>query len=250
MGLVTGLDNGCPMKIAPAAILLHQNVPGAADFIADLCSMTHQTSMAVSAGLAQAFGLAYCLKSDADKFNSAEFVQVVVSASKKGRDYFPETLTEDDITARLGLCADYADWPPERCVAEMENGCCYVFCSLPFSYMCFLRNPRSIESLYAVVSAGGDADTNGSMVGALLGALNGWGIFPAHLVDELRDKDELLDVAKRLSDVYKGRYLIIVQSPDCFRRSEVIFVICEILLAGWLSRAGYGWAENCTEQAK
>jgi ADP-ribosyl-[dinitrogen reductase] hydrolase len=228
--------NGCAMKIAPTALLLRKDVPGAAHFIADLCSMTHRTSMAVSAGLAQAFGLAYCLRSGPGTFDPAEFVRVVVSASRKGRDYFPDTLTEDDITERLAFCADYAEWPPERCVAEMENGRGYVYCSLPFSYMFFLRNPRSIESLYEVVSAGGDTDTNGSMVAALLGALNGTGIFPAHLVDELEPRDELLDVANRLCDLFRCRYLVIVQTPDCFARSDAIFVIGEFLLTGWLSR--------------
>lgn len=230
----TNAGNGCAMKIAPAALLLHQDVPGAAHYIADLCSMTHRTSVAVSAGLAQAFALAYCLRSGAEDFDPAEFVRVVVSASQKGRDYFPDTLTEDDITERLALCVDYAEWPPERCVAEMENGRGYVFCSLPFSYMFFLRNPKSIESLYEVVSAGGDADTNGSMVGALLGALNGTRVFPDHLVDELDAKDRLVDVANRFCGLFKSRYLVIVQSPDCFARSEGTFVISEFLLTGWL----------------
>jgi ADP-ribosyl-[dinitrogen reductase] hydrolase len=228
--------NGCPMKIAPTALLLHQDVPGTAGFIANLCGMTHRTSMAVSAGLAQAFALAYCLRSGPENFDPAEFVKVVVDASRKGRAYFPDTLTEDDITERLALCADYAEWPPERCAAEMENGRGYVFCSLPFSYLLFLRTSRSIESLYEVVSAGGDTDTNGSMLAALLGALNGPKIFPDHLVDELDAKDELVNAANRLCDLFKCRYLVIVQSPDCFARSDAIFVISEFLLTGWLSR--------------
>ena len=233
----TNAGNGCAMKIAPAALLLHRDVPGAAHFIADLCSMTHRTSMAVSAGLAQAFALAYCLRSGPNYFDAAEFVRVAVSASHRGRDCFPETLTGDDITDRLALCADYAVWPPERCVVEMENGRGYVYCSMPFSYMFFLRNPRSIETLYQVVSAGGDTDTNGSMVGALLGALNGIDIFPVHLVEELEARDELVDVANRLYGLFRWRYLVIVKTPDCFAKSEDIFVIGELLLTGWLSRA-------------
>jgi ADP-ribosylglycohydrolase len=181
----------------------NQDIPGAAAFIADLCSLTHQTTVAVSAGLAHAFGLAYCLDADPATFNAAEFVEVVVNASRIGRDYFPETLNEDDITERLALCHDYALWSPERCMAEFENGRCYVYCSLPFSYMIFLRNPTSIESLYDVVNATLDRDTTGSMTGALLGALNGTSIFPAHLVNELEAKDQLVEVGHRLCDVLK-----------------------------------------------
>lgn len=200
-GKITGMGNGCPMRIAPAALLLQQEIPGSSDFIGQLCSITHQTSVAVSAGLAHAFGLAYCLKSDTAVFDPGEFVQVVVNASRKGLAYFPETLTEDDITERLALCDQYADYPPERCNAEI-SGRCYVYCSLPFTYMFFLRNPRSIESLYEVVSQGQDADTNASMCGALLGALNGTSIFPDHFVKELEAKDQLVEVANRLCDVF------------------------------------------------
>jgi ADP-ribosylglycohydrolase len=112
-------------------------------------------------------------------------------------------LTEEDITTRLALCENYYTYPPERCVEEFQNGRCYVYCSLPFTYMFFLRNPTSIDSLYEVVSAGGDADSNGSMLAAMLGALNGTKVFPAHLVDELDGKDALLDLANRLCDVFK-----------------------------------------------
>lgn len=201
-GKIIGTGNGAPMKVAPAALLLVQDIPGATEFIGDLCSMTHQASVAVSAGLAHAFGLAYCLQADPTTFNPPGFVQAVVNASKIGTNYFPGTLTEDDITIRLALCHDFANWTPERCVAEMENGRCYVYCSLPFSYMFFLRNPTSIDSLYEVASAGGDTDTNSSMASSLLGALNGTAAFPAHLVDELDARDQLVDMANRLCDLF------------------------------------------------
>lgn len=200
-GRISGMGNGCPMRVSPTSLLLVQNVPGAANLIAEYCSMTHQTSLAVSAGLAHATGLAYCLQSDPATFNPGEFVQIVVNASRKGRAYFPETLNEDDITERLALCGNYAHYPPERCNAEF-SGHCYVFCSLPFTYMLFLRSPRSVESLYEVVSQGQDADTNGSMCAALLGALNGTAVFPDHLVEELEAAGRLVETANRLCDLF------------------------------------------------
>jgi len=202
-GKITGLGNGCPMKIAPAALLLMQDIPQTGDFLADLCSMTHQTSVAVSSGLAHAFGLSYCLESESNEFNPSDFVKFALYGSRKGKSRYPETLTEEDLTERLALCDNFADYTPERCVEEFQGGRCYVYCSLPFSYMFFLRNPTSIEALYEVVTAGGDADTNGSMVAAMLGALNGTKVFPAHLVDDLQGKDGLLDLANRLCDVFK-----------------------------------------------
>jgi hypothetical protein len=63
------------------------------------------------------------------------------------------------------------------------------------TYAFFLKNPSSIDSLYDCVSAGGDTDSNGSMLAGLLGALHGTGIFPQHLVDGLVEKEEVLAIA-------------------------------------------------------
>lgn len=242
-GRISGIGNGCPMKISAASILLVQDMPEAVEFIGNLCSMTHQTSVAVSAGFAHAFGLAYCLQANPYTFNAADFVKVVVNASGMGRNYFADTLNEDDITERLALCHDYADWPPERCMAEMQNGHSYVYCSLPFSYMFFLRNPTSIESLYDVVSNSFDSDTNGSMVGALLGAVNGTSIFPDHLVQNLDAADRLIDTANRLCGLFGigeddavRRVLYVVLADVAQRVGDDDFAISEFLLGGLLAQ--------------
>jgi len=205
-GKITGLGNGCAMKIAPVAVVLiadefkffsslvqFQGV----NFIADLCAMTHQTSLAISSGLAQAAAIKYCLQQKPSSFNANEFLDAVINASEFGKRYFPDTFVQD-LSLRLAECYNYKNWPVERCVEELK-GTCYVYNSLPFSYMFFLRNPNSIDSLYQVVSAGGDTDSNASMVGALLGALNGKDIFPSHLAEK-PIFNKLNNVAERLAE--------------------------------------------------
>jgi ADP-ribosylglycohydrolase len=64
-----------------------------------------------------------------------------------------------------------------------------------------VRNPHSIDSLYDCVSAGGDTDSNGSMLASLLGALHGAAIFPKDLVDDLLPRATVLDVAHRFCDL-------------------------------------------------
>lgn len=61
--------------------------------------------------------------------------------------------------------------------------------------MFFVCNPLSIDALFDVASAGQDADSNASMIRSLLGVLHGTAIFPAHLVDGLRDREAVLEVA-------------------------------------------------------
>jgi ADP-ribosylglycohydrolase len=51
--------------------------------------------------------------------------------------------------------------------------------------------PIFLEMLGKVIRAGGDTDTNGAVAGALLGAYLGFKGIPRHLVDGLRDKNEL-----------------------------------------------------------
>lgn len=73
--------------------------------------------------------------------------------------------------------------------------------SLPTTWAFFFQNPQSIEALYNVVNAGGDSDSNGAMVGALLGALNGLDIFPQHLIDGLWQRERIIETAEKLCDV-------------------------------------------------
>lgn len=88
-------------------------------------------------------------------------------------------------------------------ISEFGQGSAYVYNSLPFSYAFFLRNQDSIETLYDVVSAGGDTDTNGSIVGSMLGAKNGVKIFPEHLINGLWRKDEILKTANDFCDKFE-----------------------------------------------
>lgn len=57
------------------------------------------------------------------------------------------------------------------------------------------------EGLLAVINAGGDADTNGAVVGSLLGAKYGFNSIPVKYIDGLLKRDYMRSVADRLFDV-------------------------------------------------
>jgi ADP-ribosylglycohydrolase len=71
---------------------------------------------------------------------------------------------------------------------------------LPFTYAFLVRNPGNIEELYECASAGGDTDSNASMLGALQGALHGTSFFPKALVDGLDRKNEIIKLADSFSE--------------------------------------------------
>lgn len=193
IGQNMGVGNGVAMKVSPVGAWIANYGPSESiKFLAELTLMTHWTSIAASSALAQAYGIAYCLESRPQNFLKEEFVFRCTMASSWGQHIIPKTITDDDITARFRSLFK-RDMEPEEIIEEFGGGTCYCYNSVPFTHAFFLRNPTNIDSLYDIVSAGGDTDSNGSMLGALLGALNGASVFPQHLINGL-DQDQLAEV--------------------------------------------------------
>lgn len=119
--------------------------------IARIATMTHRTSLAISSGLAHAAAARHVLLNHASTFSPSGFVSAVVEASRMGREYRPDTLTQDDLTDRLARLPEAMDWSEDRIIEEFCGGTYYAFNSLPFTYAFFLQNPNHIESLYRVV---------------------------------------------------------------------------------------------------
>ena len=215
-GQTKGTGNGVAMKISPIAAYMHSNRPGRigikeyivplAQDIIDFSRMTHHSAVSAQSGLAQVAAVMYCLSVEPDEFSAERFVEEVVFASEIGLEH-PELTDGPDLTTRLRIVDRLKDSPPEAIVDVFGGGTSYVYNSLPFSYAFFLQNPHSIESLYEVVSAGGDTDTNGAIVGCLLGALHGNRIFPDHLIAgiPLAGLAEINDMANAFNDKFYSR---------------------------------------------
>lgn len=199
-----GFGNGVAMKAGPLGIYLSArpfDSKEVADKLADFTAMTHPTSMAVSSCLAHTYAVFHCMVSDHERFNIKLFINTVVNASEIGRQYFPDTANADDITERFRLLETVTtQTQTEEIVKEFGKGTYYVYNSLPFTYAFLVRNPTNIEALYECASAGGDTDSNASMLGALLGALNGTSIFPKALVDGLHSTNEIIKLADTFSE--------------------------------------------------
>lgn len=205
-GIEGGSGNGVSMKIAPmgayyAARNLDIRSDDAVQSIADVACMTHLSRLGVESGLAHCGAIHYCLTTTPSSFSLEKFIEST-------QIYFDHDLRSDvdmnhpSVQERILTLRNIslADLDTEMIRTLFGNGRGYVYDSLPFSYAFFLKNPFHIDALYDVGNAGGDTDTNASMVGGLLGALNGPGIFPNHLVRGLYRKEHILDVARRFCD--------------------------------------------------
>jgi len=199
-GQPMGVGNGVAMKIAPLGAYAAANPDqfnACRDFACDLALMTHKSSLGVISGLTHMRGIFYCLTRDefpVDEFINAvalDEVSVNIEDNKESFVYSDgsvKPIHQDLLSNRIQKLIDYKEYNIARIVDEFGGGSCYVYNSLPFTYMFFLKNPNSIQSFYDVINAGGDTDTNASMLGALLGALNGMEIFPEKLVDSIPDE--------------------------------------------------------------
>lgn len=203
--LGSGLGNGIPMKVSGLAMwaaIEGRGIDSLIEPVRALCSLSHPNSVSVSAGLAHCAAIIYCLFHDANTFEESEFVESIVSASMAGHDSFPGTFAADILSERLESLQHSRKWSEEEIIEQFGAGRCTVFDSLPYSYAFFLRNWHSVEALFDVVNAGGDTDSNGALVGGLLGALHGSSVFPAHLLAGVHGIKSFLGLGSRLLDAF------------------------------------------------
>ncbi len=223
-----GAGNGIVMKISPIAAFAFQKIGIAVrielvtgrrmdvsekiagdimDKVSLLSFMTHKSGMAVVSAHIHVMLIGSCFfpkaKGSEEIFRLVFLSEIYGDCLKLEKQYAGDK--EDRLSERF--CNFESEVVAKKrsdkwIIDKFGQGTCYVYNSLPFSYAFFLRNPNSIETLYDVVSAGGDADTNGSIVGALLGARNGIEIFPQHLIDGLWRKDEVLKIANDFCDKF------------------------------------------------
>jgi ADP-ribosylglycohydrolase len=216
-GTPNGAGNGIAMKISPlgalmAAMFFSDGGDRRRDIFLensfDLALMTHRSAMAIASGWTQTRLIRLCFLTDSPDYENFKRSFLVEAISVCAESESPN-LGMDEIKERLidrfveMLYASVCDLDIVPNIASMySKKPFFVYDSLPLSYACFLKDPFSIESLYNAIRAGGDTDTNASMVGALLGALNGAGIFPENLVKGLNEQvyNQVMSAAYRFCE--------------------------------------------------
>jgi len=197
-----GVGNGVAMKVSPIAAYFSvcensNSLPKILSFIVDYNNMTHKTKISLI-GAVSIFSVAVDCLLSTKKLNINHLINNCLNCFEILKDKNSSSEEKDDLTLRLKEMFDnYNNWSKDDIINKYNGGYCYVYDSVPFALSFFLKNPYSIESLYDVINSGGDTDTNGAIVGSLLGSLNGIEIFPEHLINGLKDKDYLNDLSER-----------------------------------------------------
>ncbi|HXV26530.1 MAG TPA: ADP-ribosylglycohydrolase family protein [Candidatus Paceibacterota bacterium] len=209
-----GMGNALPMKVAPVGLYLaspgpwdgpRQSWEGLEHDIIALAHMTHGTDVGGMSAVAHASAIALCLTFSSRRHSGLigrYLVSEIVETLDGVPDFGPVSHHGQELYWRLeGLNAFKTMLPfvtPQAWDATLGGDRFHVNFTLPFCYGMFLRNPDSVETLYDTISAGGDTDTNASIVGGMLGAVHGAALFPEHLVAGLAHRERILDTAERL----------------------------------------------------
>ncbi|KDE56509.1 ADP-ribosylglycohydrolase family protein [Methanoculleus sp. MH98A] len=130
---------------------------------------------------------------------ASAFVNRMVSGMCRGEEApvaFGRALAACENPELRGLLEDYRAHPPEPSLDA-------VLCTHCAARI-FMDAPSFREAVVAAVNLGGDADTVGAIVGGLAGARYGYGAIPPSWLAALQDREELVDLARRLVRVSRG----------------------------------------------
>lgn len=208
--------NGVAMKVAPlGAFLFLQSfnskriVTGKEkkDFYQNaikLALMTHNSQIASASALAHVFIIYSCFfEQNPLLYKELFFWDLAISGSRSAEkstiNGFNKNAAGDKLSQRFEDFSKgkYDKQETSELVKTLGPDKGYVYFTLPFCYAIFIKEPVNINTLYKVVNAGGDTDTNGSIAGALLGAYNGTSIFPMRLIKGLDQHEAIFDLADR-----------------------------------------------------
>lgn len=153
-------------------------------------SVTHQHPAAVAAAWGQVVAVRRLLGlPGVQAFERPTFWTDLVDATR-----WAEAQLGDDhrVSDRLGALDGHIDSFP----LDLRDACGGVSSradeAWPFAAAMVARRPHLVENtLLSGINVGGDADTTGAMMGALLGSLHGWSTFPEEWKEGLEAMSEL-----------------------------------------------------------
>jgi len=172
--------NGAAMRIAPIAFCVDPLSPDGRKRIKDASSVTHRNDEAYVGALAIAIAIA------APDF---DFIPTIISA-------LPDSNTRDRLTT---LTSEAPSTISALGVRFGASG--YVADSVPLALVAASRAETGTfkDAVLGVISAGGDTDTTGSMVGQIVGSKVGLSCIPEDLQSLSLDSEPVLQIAQNFA---------------------------------------------------
>lgn len=184
--------NAAAARIAPIAMFDYRSPGRLKKHVEQVSAITHNNPEAIAGAQAVAYGIARILSDGLDR---GKFI--AQSAGYIGRS---------EVARRLEQAARHLDagTPPEEALRQLGTGGSAPE-TIGSAFYTFLRTPEDYqEALSSIITAGGDTDTTGAVVGALSGAHNGIAGIPNLLVDGVENRGKIEELACRLYELTGG----------------------------------------------
>ncbi len=204
-----GSGNGVMMKIAPLGLRQSIIQQDPAIFLKECVTyakMTHLGTQAIVAGVVHAAAIDY-LARHAYLSNIPVFLSYLREVALIAEKDLSADETGDKISWQIDRVLYYwRDYilpgrTDSKIALRFGGGTSYAYNSFGLSYALFVSNPSSFSVIWQTACAGGDTDSNASIVGSLYGALNGASLIPKHLLSGIERREYLEEVAKRFFQV-------------------------------------------------
>jgi len=211
-GPIAPLESPVPAQVAPlgAFTLSRRFEKRRREYVKDISKLflANRTRIVLEATLAHSEAIAYCISTSRERFNPHEFLASIIQAASEAKDH-GFIANQNSLLKRLRAIDSFplTKLKTETISDIFEGGTGSLYNSLPFSYTLFLCDPLNLATLDTV--CGGDMENNRSIVGSLLGALNGVGIFPRHMIEGLDKNRKIIETANKFHQKFFSRKDII-----------------------------------------
>lgn len=181
--------NGAAMRIAPVALLYHDDPEAMREAVEAASIPTHSHPLGIEGAALQAAAITIALKTPQDgEPDIGEFLQALEEEAK--HRVYREKIRE---VGRL-LEMD----PPPSEVARRLGNTVEAFNSVPTAIYLYLRNQDPLKTIQHAIDLRGDTDTIASMAAAIAGAHKTASPIPTQLLNRLENKEKIRQTAQKL----------------------------------------------------
>jgi ADP-ribosylglycohydrolase len=191
--------NGTAMRTAALGLAFLRDPKGLPEAVADISRITHQDPRSVAGGVAiakaaQLLAMREDVENDVFCESIAESMQPFEPAFAGLVAELPRRLAEDRDTARHAIA--WAGSPRPEFSRPVITP--FVVPTVLAALWVVLRHPTSWPDAVAeAILLGGDVDTLGAIVGALMGARLGHAAIPEHLAERVLDSNAIRELARK-----------------------------------------------------
>ena len=212
--------NGTIMRVSPIGLFFNNSLMQLKNAAILSSKITHSHPAAHYGAVIIARAIAYLIKKSHSKgFIINNFMQELVNAIQYAQDDIAEEFinvlkkVEEnlDLSIETGLIKFSQIGVKSPYYIEMYMGKAFVhpyaMSTVACSLFLFLKHRDSFKNcLYELATAGGDTDTVGAIGGSLAGAYFGFDEIPENLINLVKDKKKILQIAEQLHEKYQQNY--------------------------------------------